>query len=345
MTIGGFVAPSVRDPQERYLRFLVQLGVTEVVGSGQSHPRLGELMDPQVALSPACRWLPSDIVELRERCEAAGLAMIAIENPLPPWCWDQIILSTPDRDRQIDNVIATVRAAGEGGISILGYNWMVNPPGMYRRSWRTNLEVVGRGGTRVSEFDQAVALDLPLARDRVYVADELWESYAYFTQAVAPEAEAAGVRLALHPDDPPVDSLGGVARIANSFENFQRLLTMANSAAFGLNFCMGNWTAMGADVPVAAQHFALRDQICYGHVQGVQGSVPTFRESSMDEADCDFLTVLRALDASGFNGFLAPAHMPELDDDDEGQRAFAFAYGYLRGLLRSIEGPIDNAAG
>ena len=177
MTIGGFVWPSVGDPQERYLRFLVQLGVTDVVGSGQSHPRLGELMDPQVALSPACRWLPSDIVELRERCEAAGLAMIAIENPLPPSCWDQIILGTPDRDRQIDNVIATVRAAGEGGISILGYNWMVNPPGLWRFSTRTTTTYPARGGAETDLLDMAELEKAPLFRDREYGAEEMWENY------------------------------------------------------------------------------------------------------------------------------------------------------------------------
>lgn len=345
VTIGGFVQPSARDPQDRYLRFLVQLGVTHVVAGGQSHPRLDELTDPQAWSKPTSCWTASEVMGLRVRCEAAGLSLIAIENPLPPWCWDHIILGLPGRDRQIENVIATVRAAAEGGVSILGYNWMVNPPEMYRRSWRTAFSLAGRGGARVSEFDLAAARDLPLARDRVYVTDELWANYAYFIQAVAPEAEAAGVRLALHPDDPPVASLGGVARIANSFENFQQLLTIADSQACGLNFCMGNWTAMGADVPAAAHYFASRGQICYGHVQGLRGAVPAFRECFLDEADCDFRAVLQALYAAGFDGFLGPQHMPEMDNDDGRQQAFAFAYGYLRGLVHSIERPTTAPTG
>ena len=103
VTIGGFVQPSARDPQDRYLRFLVQLGVTHVVAGGQSHPRLDELTDPQAGLKPTSCWTASEVMELRVRCEAAGLSLIAIENPLPPWCWDHIILGLPGRDRQIND--------------------------------------------------------------------------------------------------------------------------------------------------------------------------------------------------------------------------------------------------
>ena len=100
---------------------------------------------------------------------------------------------------------------------------------------------------------------------------------------------------------------------------------------------------MGADVPAAAHYFASRGQICYGHVQGLRGAVPAFRECFLDEADCDFRAVLQALYAAGFDGFLGPQHMPEMDNDDGRQQAFAFAYGYLRGLVHSIERPTPRA--
>ena len=110
-----------------------------------------------------------------------------------------------------------------------------------------------------------------------------------------------------------------------------------NSTASGLNFCLGNWSAMGADIPAAIRHFGERGQIVYGHVQGVQGTVPRFQESFLDEADCDFLAVLRSLDEVGFDGALLPGHNPHtLYENEIGGLGFVYAVGYLKGLLNAL---------
>jgi mannonate dehydratase len=114
--------------------------------------------------------------------------------------------------------------------------------------WRTSRTTPERGGAHVTSFDYELAKDAPLSHGRVYSEDEMWASYTYFIRAVAPVAEEAGVRLALHPDDPPVPMLGGVARIMRDFDGFRRAMEVADSPAVGLDFCQGCWSEMGPGV-------------------------------------------------------------------------------------------------
>ena len=101
-----------------------------------------------------------------------------------------------------------------------------------------------------------IAQHSPLFRGREYTDEEMWGNYEYFIKAVLPEAEAAGVRLALHPDDPPLEKLGGIPRLFHDFDGFKRGMDIANnSRASGLNFCLGNWTAMGTDILAAIPSF------------------------------------------------------------------------------------------
>ena len=110
-----------------------------------------------------------------------------------------------------------------------------------------------------------------------------------------------------------------------------------NSPASGLNFCLGNWTAMGTDILAAIRHFGERRQIVYGHAQGVQGTVPKFQECFLDEADCDFLAVLQAFKEVGFDSVLLPGHCPHtLYENEIGGQGFVYAVGYLKGLLNAI---------
>ena len=215
-------------PTEEYLTFASQLGMTGV-----------QLNTPD--LPGDRRWDLADLVALRERVEGYGLRLEAIEN-VPNHFYEQAMLGTAGRDEEIENVAATIRNMGQAGINLLGFNWM--PTSV----WRTELAPVGRGGAVVSGFDLSVAqdnaqagkvlvarrdrrvddqkdswsrdalFDLPAARSD----DDMWASYAYFTDALVPVAEEAGVRLALHPDDPPVPTLGGIARIFRSVDALKR---------------------------------------------------------------------------------------------------------------------------
>ena len=335
MRIGAFASLPDR---ENYLGFLKQYGIHDVVLSYTSHPEYQTRFSPDVAVKPGAFWDFPTLLRARAQCEDAGLNLVAIENPLPNWCYEQIVLGQTGRDQQIDNVAETIRNMGRAGISAYGYHWMVNQPGVRRNSWRTSLTTPGRGGAQVSSFELELANRGPLFRERAYSRAEMWSNYDYFIKAIVPVAEEAGVRLALHPDDPPVAELGGMPRLFHDLHGFQRAMDIADSPASGLNFCLGNWTAMGVDIQAAIRRFGGRGQIVYGHVQGVQGTGSDFRECFLEEADCDFLETLKTFSEVGFSGVLFPGHAPlTIYDGERVHHGLLYAVGYLKGMLHSLE--------
>ena len=300
------------------LRFAQQLGVDGVL---LNTPRLpGEK-----------RWEFMDLVRLRSTIEEYGLRLEALEN-VPVKFYDQAMLGLPERDEQIENYQETIRNVGRAGIPILGYHWMPNSV------WRTSRTTPTRGGAVTTSFDLDLAKNAPLSHGRVFTDDEMWQNYAYFTKAVLPVAEEAGVRLALHPDDPPVDSLGGVARLFRSFEGFRRAMEdVAPSPNNGLDFCMGCWSEMGHGVIEPIQYFGSRGKIFYVHFRDVQGAVPKFAECFIGDGNVDTVEAMRTLKSVGFTGFLIDDHVPHMvDDSDWGHRGRAHATGYMLGLLAAV---------
>lgn len=336
--IGAFVP---RSDQDSFFRFLKQYGVDDVLGGWWVDPTVESRLTAEASLKEEAYWQFLELLLFRTRCEDAGLRLASFENPVPPWCYDRIMLGQPGRDEQIANLAITIRNMGRAGIPVAGYHWMANPPGVATASWRTSLTTAGRGGAQVTSFDLALAKTAPLSRGREYSEEEMWANYEYFIRKIIPVCEDAGVRLALHPDDPPLAQLGGIPRLFHSPEGYQRAMDVAdNSPASGINLCLGNWTAMGTDIPAAIRHFGSRGQIVYGHAQGVQGAGPAFKECFLEEADCDFQTVIETLDDVGFDGPLCPAHLSVTVGDSPLQhQSHAYAFGYLRGLIKAVARP------
>jgi mannonate dehydratase len=306
-----------REPTDDLLQFAAQMGVSGVVLNTPNLP--GDT-----------HWEFMDLLHLRTRCEAYGLRLESIEN-VPNHFYHEAMLGLPGRDEQIASYQTTIRHMGEAGIPILGYHWM--PSGV----WRTSRHTLGRGGARVTSFDLTPAARAPLSDGRAFSEDEMWANYEYFMHAVLPVAEQAGVKLALHPDDPPVESLGGVARIMRSFEGFKRALKVADSPNHGLDFCMGCWSEMGRDVIEPLRYFASRGKIFYVHFRDVQGEVPEFRECFLGEGNVDVVQAMRTLHECGFTGFLIDDHVPHmLDDTSWGHRGRALATGQMLGLLAAV---------
>lgn len=315
------------------------------------------------ALPGRHRWAYADLRALVERCAAFGLRLEAVEN-VPLDFYDQAMLGLPGRDAQIEHYQAIIRDMGRAGIPVLGYHWMPNSV------WRTARSPIGRGGATVTSFDMAavtadgsnvlvayadrsgsVATPAPETADpfatrglipaagEARTEDEMWANHAYFLRAVLPVAEEAGVKLALHPDDPPVPSLGGIARIAKSFDDFKRAEEIADSDAWGLDLCLGCWSEMGGERAVleAIDYFGPRGKIVYVHFRDVKGTVPHFAECFLGEGNYDPVTVIRALHRTGFDGFLLDDHVPFMvGDTDYGHRGRAHAIGYLQGLLDAL---------
>jgi mannonate dehydratase len=299
------------------LRFARQIGVSGVLLNTPLLP--GEK-----------RWEFMDLLRLRTTIEDYGLRLEALEN-VPIRFYDQAMLGLPGRDEQIENYRETIRNLGRAGIPILGYHFM--PNGV----WRTSRTTPGRGGAQVTSFDLALAESAPLSHGRVFTEDEMWRNYEYFIGAVLPVAEEFGVKLALHPDDPPVPSLAGVARLFRNFDGFKRAIEIGDSPNHGLDFCMGCWSEMGKGVLDPIEYFGSRGKIFYVHFRDVQGTVPKFQECFLGEGNVDVVDAMVALKRVGFTGFIIDDHVPHVvDDTDWGHRGRAQATGFIQGLLTAV---------
>lgn len=307
------------------LTFAAQLGVS------------GVLLNTPV-LPGECRWELDDLSWMRRRCEEYGLRLEALENT-PVRFYERAMLGLDGRDEQIAGYQDTIRHMGAAGIPVLGYHWM--PNGVWRTPDRR-----GRGGALVTAFDQAEVERFPLragvkqhplAQGRSFSAAQMWDNYAYFMERVLPVAEQAGVTLALHPDDPPVQELGGIARLFWQFAGFKQALEQFDSPNHQLDFCLGCWSEMGPDPLVALRYFGERAKLAYIHFRDVQGVVPAFQECFLGEGNVDVVAAMRTLHEVGFQGFIIDDHVPQLAEDTAwGHRGRAHATGYIQALVAAV---------
>lgn len=327
-------------PSNARLRYIRQMGVSDLILWGTTFRSPRAPGGGEVSFK--------ELVSLRNQAEAHGLRVFAVET-LPIQAYDLMIYGETGRELLVQHFIATIRNMGRAGIPVLGYNWM--PQGV----WRTNLNVPLRGGASSTGFALAEAENAPLIRGRSFSEEECWDHYAWFLERILPVAEAEGVTLAAHPNDPPVPTLGGVPCLLRSRAAFERALSIHPSPNHGLCFCLGNWTEMGEDVFDAIRHFGSRRQLVYVHFQAVKGRIPQFHETFIDEADYDAWKLIQAFDEVGFGGVMIPGHVPEIEGDEPwrteesysqtpyyhpmgGYRGRAYTVGYLRGLLHALHG-------
>jgi mannonate dehydratase len=279
------------------------------------------------------QWEYEDLAALKHRADRAGLRLMALEN-VPISFYDKAMLGLPGRDEQIGHMCTTIRNMGKAGIPILGYHWIPNSV------WRTPEPAVLRGGARATRFRLAEHDPDLLTHGRVFTPEEMRSNYDYYLERILPVAEEAGVRLALHPDDPPTGTpLGGIARICSSFEDFKRAMDTFNSPCHGLDFCMGCWSEMGGhdNVIRAIRHFGGQHKIVYVHFRDVVGPVTDFHETFIDCGQVDTFEVVKTLKEVGFNGFMIPDHVPHIVDDTPwGHRGRAHCIGYMQALIQVV---------
>jgi len=248
------------------------------------------------------------------------------------------MLGTDEADARIEVVKELLRNLGDADIPILGYQW--NPRGLVPMRTRTDRQI--RGAAKATEFDLE-ALDAPFERaetvEREYTEEEFWTNYERFVEAVVPVAEDAGVRMALHPVDPPgIEQMGGIPRLFRDVDAFERAMDVVPSYYHGLKLCLGCFSQIGEDIPALIRRFGERDQIVFVHFRDVVGTVPRFHETFVDEGNFDEYEAVQALHDVGFDGALLPDHVPEMEDDTVwGHRGNAFTAGYLRGLITAVE--------
>jgi mannonate dehydratase len=326
------------------LKFIRQLGATDVFidhADTEEEPDAFNDRDGTDTLAVGRDAIPTvdELTAARERIEDAGLSFTGIQS-LPYSLYGDIMFDREGADDALDQITTLIHNLGEAGVPILGYQW--NPRGVV--PMRTD-SVELRGGAdgtgfdldEVEEFNDTDRLAPGL--DRAYTEAEFWENYKYFLTNVLPVAEEAGVRLALHPVDPPViKSLGGIPRLFRNVENFKRAMDLVPSENHGLKLCLGCFSQMGEDVSEVLRRFGERDQIVFMHFRDVVGTVPRFHETFVDEGNFNTVEAVRTLHDIGFGGVVIPDHVPKMvDDDDWRHRARSFTVGYLRGVVDSVK--------
>lgn len=296
-------------------------------------------------------WAYEELCEIRDRMAAHGLTWAAIEN-FDPAHWHDVLLDGPLRDRQVEDVKTMIRNVGRAGIPVIGYNFSL------AGVWGWTRGPFGRGGAVSVRYDEAsIDKDRPMPAGMVWnmvydasatsgvvgpVTDaQLWDRLERFLADVLPVAEQAGVRLALHPDDPPADTLRGTARLVNRSDRYQRVLDLVPSPSNALEFCLGSLQEMhappdGSTLYDAIRRYGGQDKIAYVHFRNVRGKVPFYQETFVDEGDIDMLEALRALKDAGFDGVLIPDHTPEMACAAPWHAGMAYALGYMKAAMQAV---------
>jgi mannonate dehydratase len=316
------LALGMHDLSEEHLAFARQIGVTHVIVASPPNMTVdGPYFDYE------------RIVQLKTRIENAGLALEAIQNIPPAW-YHAILYGLPEREEQLDYYCRTVENVGRAGIPILHYNF--HPI----KVWRTSAHTRGRGGALFTSYDHTLMENAPLAGPRPIDEDELWANYEVLIKRIMPVAEAQGLKMALHPDDPPLSPIAGAAQLFRSVEAFQRALDLVPSPSNGLLFCQGCYAEMlGDGVYDAIRHFGRQGKIFYVHFRNVIGRVPNFREAYPDEGDINMLKAMRVYQEVGFEGAMIPDHLPKMPNDGpNSERAAAQAIGFMKGLMLAVDG-------
>lgn len=342
--------------RENFL-FARQAGATHIVahlvdyfrgeghGSDDSQPT-GTDRGWGLAGDPDRLWTTEELVELREGVERAGLKLEAIEN-FDPAHWHDVLLDGPRIEEHLENVQTLIRRVGAAGIPVLGYNFSIagvagRTTGNYARGKAPS---VGMEGPYDLPMPKGMAWNMvvdpkapPGSLERTATHEELWARVRRFLEAVLPVAEEAGVRLAAHPDDPPLPFVRGQPRLVYQPRYYQQLLDLSPSPSHTLEFCIGSLAEMTeGDIYEVVDQYAATGRLGYVHFRNVTGKAPHYRETFIDDGDVDMFEVLRILARHRFDGVLIPDHTPQMSCAAPWHAGMAFALGYMRAALRALK--------
>ena len=311
-------------PRPEQLTYARQMGITDLVMANA-----GNLPDDDGT------WQVKDLAMMRLNVESHGLRVAAMEN-VPIKFYDHIMLGGPKRDQQIDNMITTIRNMAQAGIPVFGYHWMPSSV------WRTTPKPV-RGGAIATAFNYDEVKDLPFTHEREYTEEELWANLEYWLKIIIPVAEEAGIRLGIHPDDPPVKQIGGIPRLFSSYENYRRYLDIYESPNNAIEFCQGTISEMtdSSDDNIYGfiDEMVRRDKVLYVHFRNVSAPDPNdFREEFINTGHVDMYRAMKTYYDAGYEGLFLDDHVPRTQGDTDRQhQSRSFAFGYIQAMIEAVE--------
>jgi mannonate dehydratase len=308
---------------EAGMRRVKQLGVNHVLMSG-----------------PPIPWQEPEIRARMDKLKSAGLAL----GNMMIGGFPQTIYGKPGRDEEIEKVRQSIRAAGRAGLPVVEYNFYAH------RIVEGYYEETGRAGAGLTAFDYQRVKDLPpLPKEGAHTLDEVWANITYFLKAVIPVAEEAGVRMALHPNDPPAPISRGSGQIMGTLAGWKKLIEIVPVKSNGITFDCGVTREMGEDPVEVCRYFGSRDRINHIHFRNVRVRKPyeNYSEVFIDEGVIDMFAVMKELVRQKYPRLMYPEHPRALDYDREnpkftpfypgggGYTGYAYNVGYARAMLQA----------
>ncbi|MEE0673289.1 MAG: mannonate dehydratase [Enterocloster sp.] len=335
--------------------FAKQAGCTDVIAHlanyyvGNILPSTNEKENYGVSILKDPIWERDSIIKLKKEMEQYGLNLYGIEN-FAPSDWYDVLLDGPKREEQMDCLKTIIKNVGEAGIKTFGYNFSI------AGVWGHERKNAARGGAESACFDDETAGKdylIPLGEvwNMTYdqnapegylepvTHEQLWDRYARFINEILPVAEEYGVQMALHPDDPPMPTMRGQARLVYQPDFYKKLKEINPSHANGFELCLGSIQEMTEGDLYDTLRYALEeDRAAYIHFRNVKGKVPHYKEVFVDEGDIDMIKVVEILNEYDYQGVVIPDHTPFMHCSDGWHAGMAYALGYMRALQQKIEG-------
>ncbi len=307
---------------EAYMRKVKQIGVNYVLMGGPKIP-----------------WQEAELRARMDRFKANGLTVCNMMIG----GFRNTLYGRPGRDEEIEKVQQSIRAAGRVGLPVVEYNFYAH------RAMEGYYEEVGRGGSGLTAFDYDKMRDLPpLPEVGAHSLEQMWSNLTYFLKAVVPVAEEAGVRLALHPNDPPVPVSRGSGQIMATLAGWKRLIEIVPSPSNGITYDCGVTRELGEDPVEVCRYFGSRDRINHAHFRNVRVRVPyeKYTEVWLDEGQVNMFAVMKELVRQKYTLAIYPEHPRALDYDRErgpirgypgggGYAGLVYTVAYARAMLQA----------
>ncbi len=336
-------------------RFAKQAGATHIVAHLVNYLSGGAILPATdanknfgVSDNRGRLWTYEELCDLKKAINDEGLELEAIEN-LDPSHWYDVLLDGPNKKQQLEDIKTIIRRMGKAGIPILGYDFSIagvwgHVPGSYARGGAESVGFLGAEGAKESPIPKGQVWNMTYDPDAppgdigTVTSEQLWQRLEDFLKAIVPVAEEEGVRLAAHPDDPPMPTLRGTARLVYQPHLYQKLLDIYPSHCNALEFCQGTLAEMTeGDIYTYIDKYSRQGNIAYVHFRNVRGKVPHYHEVFLDEGDVDMVKALQIYRKNGYDGVVIPDHTPQMSCSASWHAGMAYALGYIRGVLSSLE--------